>query len=329
MANLETTYLGLSLKNPLVIASSGLTNSVKKIKGLEEAGAAAVVVKSLFEEQILNEVTSLLEKDAHSASYPEAEDYMKAYLRDNSVSTHLNLIKEAKQEAGIPVIASINCVSSSEWTTFAKEFEEAGADALELNVFYVPTDKGDKPAEIEQLYMDILAKVKKEVTIPVSVKIGMYFTNIVAMAEKLKANGAAGVVMFNRFYEPDINLKTLEITASEIFSNPSDLRRSLRWTGLVSSLVNNLDVASSTGIHSGDAVLKQLLAGAQVTQLCSVVYQNGNAVIGQMLNEIEDFMKTWNFKRLDDFRGRLSYSKIKDPMMYERSQFMKYFSGRE
>ena len=329
MANLETSYLGLKLKNPLVIASSGLTNSVKKIKELEEAGAAAVVVKSIFEEQILNELSSLLEKEAHNASYPEAEDYMKTYLRDNTVSSHLNLIREAKEAVSIPVIASINCVSTAEWTTFAKDFEEAGADALELNVFYVPTEKDKKSGEIEQVYLDILAKVKKEVSIPVVVKIGMYFTNLVGMTEKLKANGASGVVLFNRFYEPDINLKTLKLTSSEIFSNPGDLRRSLRWTGLISSKVKNIDIASSTGIHDGSAVLKQLLAGAQVAQLCSVIYQNGTAVIGKMLEEIEDFMKVWNFKKIDDFKSRLSYDNIPDPMLYERSQFMKYFSSRE
>lgn len=329
MANLETTYLGLKLKNPLVIASSGLTNSAKKIKELEDAGAGAVVVKSLFEEQILNEVTSLLKKDSHNAGYPEAEDYMKTYLRENTVSNHLNLIKESKQAVSIPVIASINCVSSAEWTSFARDFEDAGADALELNVFYVPTEKNAKSGEIEQIYLDILSKVKKEVSIPVAVKIGMYFTNLVAMAEKLKGAGAAGVVMFNRFYEPDINLKTLEISASGIFSHPGDLRRSLRWTGLVSSLVKNLEIASSTGIHDGSAVVKQLLAGAQVAQLCSVVYQNGTGVIGKILSEIKDFMKEWNFKKIDSFRGRLSYDNIPDPMLFERTQFMKYFSGRE
>ncbi len=325
MANLETNYLGLKLKNPLVIASSGLTNSVKKIKELEEAGAAAVVVKSIFEEQILNELSSLLK----SESYPEAEDYMKTYLRDNTVSSHLNLVKEAKEAVNIPVIASINCVSGAEWTTFAKEFEEVGADALELNIFYVPTEKDKKSGEIEQVYLDILSKVKKEVNIPVAVKIGMYFTNLVGMTEKLKANGAAGVVMFNRFYEPDINLKTLEITSSEIFSHPADLRRSLRWTGLIASKVKNLDIASSTGIHDGSAVLKQLLAGAKAAQLCSVIYQNGSQVIAKILQEIESFMEEWRFENLDDFIGRLSYDKIPDPMLYERSQFMKYFSGRE
>ena len=328
MANLETTYLGLTLKNPLVIASSGLTGSLEKIVELEKAGAGAVVLKSIFEEQINNEVGHLIEKDSQNKDYPEAADYIKNYIRDNSITHHLELLKKVKEAVAIPVIASINCIDSSEWTGFAKDFEEAGADALELNVFYVPTDRNKKQGQVEQLYIDIIQAVKKEVSIPVSVKIGPYFSNVVAMAEKLYAAGAKGVVLFNRFYEPDIDLNKLELTSSEILSSPSDLRRSLRWTALVSSEVGNLNIAASTGIHDADAVVKQLLAGAQVTQLCSTIYKNGPAVIGEILNGVEEFMKKWNFKKPDDFRGRLSYNKIADPMLYERSQFMKYFSNR-
>lgn len=329
MANLETTYLGLQLKNPLVAASSGLTSSVEKIKELEKAGIGAVVLKSIFEEQINNEVTSMLEKDQQNMDYPEAEDYIKNYLRDNTISKHIELLSEVKKAVSIPVIASINCVTSDEWTTFAKDFEEAGADALELNIFYLPTTRDEKPGVVEQLYLDVLKKVKNEVDIPVSVKIGLNHSNIIGMADKLKANGAGGIVMFNRFYEPDINLDKLELTASEVFSSPSDLRRSLRWVGLVASNVTKLEIAASTGIHDGQAVLKQILAGAQVTQLCSTLYLNGAEIVIEMISEISDFMKKWNFKKIDDFRGRLSYKNIPDPMLYERSQFMKYFSNRK
>ncbi len=327
MANLETTYLGLKLKNPLVAASSGLTSSVEKIKELAKAGIGAIVLKSIFEEQINNEVSSMLKNQSNN-TYPEAEDYIKNYLRNNTMVKHLELIKKAKEAVDVPVIASINCVSSAEWTTFAKEFEEAGADAIELNVFYLPTDRNEKPGIVEQLYVDVLRKVKMEVSIPVSVKFGVHHSNIIGMADKLKASGAAGIVMFNRFYEPDINLETLELTSSEVFSSPADLRRSLRWVGIVSSAVNQLDIAASTGIHNGDAVIKQLLAGAQVAQLCSTLYINGSKTVTTMLEELTTFMKKWNFKKIEDFRGRLSYKNIPDPLMYERSQFMKYFSGR-
>jgi dihydroorotate dehydrogenase (fumarate) len=329
MSNLETTYLGLKLKNPLVAASSGLTSSVEKIVELEQAGIGAVVLKSIFEEQINGEVTSMIKKELQNSGYPEAEDYIKSYLRDNSISKHIELIKEVKSKVNIPVIASINCVSGEEWTSFSKEFEEAGADAIELNIFYIPTDRHEKPGVVEQLYLNVLKKVKAEVSIPVAVKFGVYHSNILGMAEKLKANGAAGVVMFNRFYEPDINIETLELTSSEVFSTPADIRRSLRWVGIVSSSVSNIDIAASTGIHDAAAVIKQLLAGAQVTQLCSTLYINGTSIIPEMLEGISAFMKKWNFKRLDDFRGRLSYKNLPDPMLYERSQFMKYFSNRE
>jgi dihydroorotate dehydrogenase (fumarate) len=328
MSNLETTYLGLKLKNPLVAASSGLTSSVEKIVEMENAGISAVVLKSIFEEQINGEVTSMLGKDAQNTGYPEAEDYIRGYLRDNSIKKHIDLIEKTKKAVSIPIIASVNCVSGNEWTTFSKDFQDAGADAIELNIFYIPSSRHEKPGLVEQLYIDVLKKVKSQVSIPVSVKFGVYHSNILGMAEKMKANGAGGIVMFNRFYEPDINIETLELTASEIFSSPADIRRSLRWVGMVSSEVNNLDIAASTGIHDGEAVVKQLLAGATVTQLCSTLYQNGVKVVPEILTRVSDFMKKWNFKKIEDFRGRLSYKNIPDPMLYERSQFMKYFSNR-
>ncbi len=327
MEKLETAYLGLKLKNPVIVASSGLTASVEKIKELEQAGAAAVVLKSLFEEQINSEVSHLINKNPQNL-YPEAEDYIWNYTRHHSVEAHLNLLKEARQSVKIPVIASINCVSSKEWTGFAREFEAAGADALELNIFFVPTSRDDSTDSIERLYVDILSKVKKEVKIPVSVKIGFYFTNLIAMAEKLMAGGAGAITMFNRFYEPDINLEKLEFSSSEVFSSPSDIRKTLRWVGLVSSVLPKLEIAASTGIHDGEAVIKQLLAGAQVVQVCSAVYINGAQVIAGMLDDLQKFMEKWNFNSIEDFRGRLSYAKIENPMLYERSQFMKYFSHK-
>lgn len=329
MANLDTSYLRIPLKNPILAASSGLTNSVEKIKELEDAGVGGVILKSIFEEQINNEVSHMLENDAQNSGYPEAGDYIQNYVRDNSLKKHLKLLEDAKNAVKIPVIASINCISADEWTTFAKDFEEAGADGLELNIFYVPVKRNESPDEIEQLYMNVLEKVKKNISIPVSVKFGLHHSNIIGMANKMKAAGASGIVMFNRFYEPDIDLDKMELTSSEVFSSPNDIRHTLRWVGLVSSQVFDLDIAASTGIHDGNAVVKQLLAGATVAQMCSSIYLNGPTVIQKALGEIEGFMKKWNFKNVEDFRGRLSYSKINDPMIYERSQFMRYFSGRK
>ncbi len=327
MINLEIQYMGLKLKNPIIVASSGLTNSIEKIKDLEKAGAGAVVLKSIFEEQINNEVSDLINRDPQNL-YPEAEDYIWNYTRNNSITKHLNLLSEAKKETEIPIIASINCMSASEWTIFAKEFENAGADALELNLFFVPTTRQRSSEEIEQLYLKIVSEVKKQVKIPVSVKIGYYYTNMVAMADKLVAHGASALVLFNRFYEPDINIEKMQITSSDIFSSPEDIRRSLRWIGLISSQLPKVEIAASTGIHDGEAVIKQLLAGAQAVQVCSSIYINGSQIIAGMLSDLTAFMKKQNFKKIEDFRGRLSYKNIPDPMLYERAQFMKYFSGK-
>ncbi len=326
MTNLETQYMGLKLKNPIIVASSGLTNSVEKIKDLENAGAGAIVLKSIFEEQINNEVSHLINRDPQNL-YPEAEDYIWNYTRNNSITRHLNLLSEAKKEVEIPIIASINCMSASEWTVFAKDFENAGADALELNLFFVPTNRLKSSEEIEQLYLKVVSDVKKQVKIPVSVKIGYYYTNLISMADRLVANGASALVLFNRFYEPDINIEKMEITTSEIFSSPADIRRSLRWIGLISSQLPKVEIAAGTGIHDGEAVIKQLLAGAQVVQVCSSVYINGSQIIAGMISDLNDFMRKKNFKKIEDFRGRLSYKNIPDPLLYERAQFMKYFSG--
>ncbi len=327
MANLETKYMGLKLKNPIIVASSGLTNSVEKIRDLEIAGAGAVVLKSIFEEQINREVNHLINRDPQN-QYPEAEDYIWNYTRNNSITRHLNLLSEAKKEVEIPVIASINCMSASEWTVFAKDFENAGADALELNLFYVPTERIKTSEEIEQHYLKIVSEIKKVVKIPVSVKISFYYTNLISMADKLIANGADALVLFNRFYEPDIDIDKLVMTASDVFSSPADIRRSMRWIGLISSQLPKVEIAAGTGIHDGEAVIKQLLAGARVTQVCSTVYINGSQAIAGMITDLQTFMKKWNFKKIEDFRGRLSYRNIPDPMMYERAQFMKYFSGK-
>ncbi|MDP3916253.1 MAG: dihydroorotate dehydrogenase-like protein [Bacteroidota bacterium] len=327
MINLETKYMGLKLKNPIIVASSGLTNSIEKIKDLENAGAGAVVLKSIFEEQINNEVSDLINRDPQNL-YPEAEDYIWNYTRNNSITRHLNLLSEAKKETEIPIIASINCMSASEWTVFAKDFENAGADALELNLFFVPTARQRSSEEIEQLYLKIVSEVKKQVTIPVSVKIGYYYTNLVSMADRLVAHGANALVLFNRFYEPDIDIEKMQITSSDVFSSPADIRRSLRWIGLISSQLPKVEIAASTGIHDGEAVIKQLLAGAQAVQVCSGIYINGSQLIAGMLTDLNAFMKKQNFKKIEDFRGRLSYKNIPDPMQYERAQFMKYFSGK-
>ena len=323
MADLSTTYAGLELRNPVIVSSSGLTDSVEKIRKLEDAGAGAVVLKSLFEEQILFEAGSL----SQQSDYPEADDYLRHYTRTNSVDGYLDLIEGAVSASQIPVIASINCISDSEWFDFARKIEEAGAHALELNVYFLPAGKDVASQNYEKLYLDIAEKVKSRLEIPVIMKLGQNFTNLVNLVDLLYHRGIDAVVLFNRFYSPDINIKEMKMTTSEVFSSPGDLRYSIRWVAIVSSIVEKLDIAASTGVHDGKAIIKQLLAGAKAVQVCSAIYKHGPGNISKMLDDVIKWMDENNFDRLDAFRGRMNYSNIPDPQVYERSQFMKYFSS--
>jgi len=328
MANLETKYLGLTLRNPVVVSSSGLTNSVDKIGKLVEAGAGAVVLKSLFEEQINHEINNIIYK-GEGFDYPEAYDYVKGYTRDNSVADYLTLIKEAKAKYDIPIIASINCFSSDEWVGFAKQIQDAGADAIELNVFVVNTDKNSKTDAYEHLYIDVVSSVSQVVSIPISVKLGLYFSNLVNVVDRLSVSGASGVVLFNRFYEPDIDIEKMALTSAEVLSTPADMRRTLRWVAIVSDKINNFDISASTGVHDGAAVVKQLLAGATTVQTCSAIYKNGPKVITEMIDKLNTWMDSKGYNSIDEFRGKMSYGEIENPAMYERAQFMKYFSSYE
>ena len=322
MADLTTKFVGLEMRNPIIVSSSGLTDSVEKIRKLEEAGAGAVVLKSLFEEQILFEASRLSEQ----SDYPEADDYLRHYTRTNNVDKYVYLVEAEVKEPRIPVIASINCISDSEWFDFARKIEEAGAHALELNVYFLPSGKDTGSRIYEKLYLDIAEKVKSRVDIPVVMKLGPNFTNLVNLVDLLYHRGIDGVVLFNRFYSPDINIRDMKMTSSDVFSSPSDLRFSLRWVAILSSLVEQVDIASSTGVHDGEAVIKQLLAGAHAVQVCSAIYKHGPEHITKMLDELSKWMEEKNFAGLDAFRGMMNYDSIPDPQVYERSQFMKYFS---
>jgi len=326
MEKLKTSYLGLNLRNPIIVSSSGLTNSVEKIKKLENAGAGAVVLKSLFEEQIKVEAGLILNS---SVDYPEAADYINSYVKNNSLAEYLTLIEDAKKNISIPIIASINCYSSDEWAGFAKEIENAGADALELNVFYLPNDKDFTSSEYEKIYFEICATIKEVIKIPFAIKLGPNFTNLTYMVDQMYYRGAAGVVMFNRYYEPDIDIQNLKFKTSEIFSSQTDIRTTLRWVAIASSQVEKIDISASTGVHSGEAAIKLLLAGAKTVQVCSAIYKKGPGFIETILEEMSAWMKDKKYTSIDSFRGSLNYKNIPDPSIYERAQFMKYFSSLE
>lgn len=328
MVNLQTSYMGLTLKNPIIVGSSGLTNSVENILQIEKNGGAAVVLKSLFEEQIKHSASSTIVQNEFGNSYPEAEDYIRNYTRENDVANYLRLISESKKAVSIPIIASINCISDTEWITFAKQIEDAGADALELNVFVLPSDPGREAAQNEAVYFDIVQKVLKVVTIPVALKISYYFSSLAKTITKLSWTGVKGLVLFNRFFSPDIDIEQLEVKTTNVFSSPSDIAISLRWIAMMSSHVS-CDLAASTGVHDGKGLIKQLLAGAKAVQIASVLYKKGFKEIEQMLETLENWMERKNYNRLSDFIGIMSVAETKNPAAYERVQFMKHFSGIE
>lgn len=328
MADISTSYMGMELKNPIIVGSSGLTNSLENIKEIAEKGAGAVVLKSLFEEQILHEANKTYSQDEVANAYPEAQDYITNYTRDSEVDAYLQLIKDAKSAVDIPVIASINCISSSEWISFAKKIEDAGADGLELNIFILPSNPQRGAAENESVYFEIAEKVTKLISIPVALKISYYFSGLAKMALKLSWTGISGMVLFNRFFSPDIDIDTFEVKPSNVFSTADEISLPLRWTAMLSNRLH-CDIAASTGVHDGEGLIKLLLAGARAVQLSSILYKNGFGEIPKMLKELEQWMDKHNFKDLEQVVGKMSIKKAKNPAAYERVQFMKYFSGIE
>ncbi len=325
MNRLKTTYLGLELRNPLIVGSSSLGSTREKLIRLDEAGAGAVVLKSVFEEQILHETTHL----ENFTAYTEAGDYLRYYLQENYLGQYLNLIRDAKQTIGIPVIGSICCVASGAWEEFARRIEEAGADALELNIFLLPTDAGESSEAIERRYLKIVEQVIRAVSIPVAVKIGSRFTNPLSIVRAVEHRGARGVVMFNRFFEPDFDINTLQVVPAEMFSTSDELRGNLRWIGMASAAVPQLDIAASTGVHTGEDAAKVLLAGASAFEVCSAIYREGVGVIGQINATLRSWMQQQGFESINEVVGKLNYNHLPNPLAYERAQFMKYFGNQE
>lgn len=325
MIDIKTQYAGLTLRNPLIVGSSGLTNNPERNKEFEKAGAGAIVLKSLFEEQIEMQSDVLLQ----NTDYPEAADYIRGYVKANQVNDYLDLIKKTKQVCTIPIIASINCYKADVWIDFARQIELAGADALEVNVFFMETDVMYNCEGMRDLYVNIVRKVKETVSIPVIIKISKMVGNIPALVNTLRVNGADGVVMFNRFYQPDIDINNMQIVSGNVFSNHSDLSDTIRWTAIISGKIPEISIASSTGVHDWEDVIKCLLAGASAVQMCSAVYTHGGEIISQVLTCMEEWMHQAHYQSVDQFRGKLNYNNIPDPALYERSQFMKYFSNRD
>lgn len=328
LPDLTTKYLGLTLPGPVVVGSSGLTDRVEKIARLEAHGAGAVVLKSIFEEEILMEYEQILKEEPPSALRDEYMDYFDLRIREANLGQYLDLISGAKKAVKIPVIASINCSARHEWVYFAKKIQDAGADALELNIFILPSLLARSAENIEHAYLDIIRSVRKEISIPLAVKIGHYFSNLAGMIKELSQCNIAGLVLFNRTYNPDIDIDKLQVTSANIFSHPSDHLNTLRWIAIMANRVA-CDLAASTGVHDGRTAVKQLLAGASAVQVVSALYEHGPGHLETINQEIRSWMAGKNFAKIDDFRGLLSQEKHVNPALFERVQFMKYFSDRD
>jgi dihydroorotate dehydrogenase (fumarate) len=327
MKDLSTEYMGLKLKNPIIAASSGLTGNLDGIISLEKHGVGAVVVKSIFEEEILvdtNQQAKEAEKDPMIYSeLSETLDYIDLHVREDNLYKFLQLIGEAKKATSIPIIGSINCISNEDWIHFTRKMEEAGADALELNFFLNPADFSNK--EFEKAYFRIIEKVLATVKIPVAIKVSKYFTRMGLSLKALSETGISAMVMFNRFYRPDIDIDKMTLASAKMFSTPEELYDTLRWIAIMSNRVQ-CDLAASTGVHDGEDVIKMLLAGATTVQIASTLYKNGPKQIDKILTTINKWMSDKGFDSLDQFRGKVAKEYADDPSSFERMQFMKHFS---
>lgn len=327
MADLTTNYMGLTLRNPLVVASCSLVNSVEGVQRCADAGAGAVVLKSLFEEQIEAD-TKEIERHVWLAGHTEAYDYVRQIGIETGQQDYLDLIKRAKEAVSIPVVASLNCITPRWWTDYAKKMEEVGADAIELNISVLPSDPRHSGDDIEKLYYNILEGVKKSVKIPIAVKIGPYFTSMASVAWELCDRGAAALVLFNRFYQVDINVDKLSVVPGYRFSTPEEINLSLRWISLLAGRIK-CDLAATTGVHDANGVIKQLLAGASAVQVCSTLYMHGIGHIAHILSNVEQWMKQHHFESITQFGGKLSQKDSDRPELYERLQYIKALVGIE
>jgi dihydroorotate dehydrogenase (fumarate) len=322
--DLTTTYLGLKLKHPIIASASPMTQTLDGVRKLEDAGVAAIVMHSLFEEQLLQEAAELhfatlqgTESYAEAQSYfPEPEQFLLG------PEEYLKLLWKAKQMIGVPVIASLNGCTGGGWVEYARKMEDAGADALELNIYYLPTDPQMSSEQIEQNYLDVLRAVKSQVRIPVALKLSPYFSNLAYMARRLDEAGADALVLFNRFYQPDLDIDNLEVWPHVELSSSTEIRLALRWIAI---LYGNLrcNLAATTGIHTAKDVFKMMMAGADAAMMLSAIYQHGLGHIKSVLEDMERWMEIHEYESVLQMRGSMSQMSVLDPSAYERANYMK------
>lgn len=324
MVDISCSFVGLQLPSPLIVGSSGVSRSLDKAKAFVEAGAGAIILKSIFEEQIESQVALLTQ----SNDYTEATDYLAHYVRSEEVGAYLRQIKEFKQSLPIPVIASICCMRSESWLDFASQVEQAGADALEINIMKVETDLFYNAQTSEQGYIHLVQELCNRLRIPIIIKLSRYHTALPALVDKLRAAGASAVTLFNRSYQADINLDKEELTTADVFSHVGDFADTLRFTALVSGAIKGLELSASTGVYSWQELTKAILAGATTAQMATALYKQGPTALRDALDGLKMWMQGHGYVTLDEMRGRLNASQTGQSNQYERVQFMRYF-GQE
>jgi dihydroorotate dehydrogenase (fumarate) len=322
--DLTTTYMGLTLKNPLVPSASPLSKDLNSIRKLEDAGASAIVMYSIFEEQLAFEAAELnhflergTERFAESLTYfPQQEDY------NLGPEEYLEHIRKAKEATSIPIIGSINGVSTGGWIDYAKQVEEAGADALELNIYFLGTNVNQEGSALEQVYVDIVKQVTASISIPVAVKVGPFFSSTAHMAARLVSAGAKALVLFNRFYQPDLNIEKLEVEPGVVLSTSNDLRLPLRWIAILHGRIQ-ADLAGTTGVHTAQDVVKMLMAGAAVTQMCAALLMHGPAYLGTVLAGLGEWLEAHEYRSVARMQGSMSQKAVAEPAAFERANYMK------
>lgn len=321
----STKYLGLDLKSPIIVGSCGLTADVDKLVEMEKAGAGAVVLKSVFEEQIIYDIKRNTHVVAPTDNYGDSYEYIAAHVADDSLSKHFQMIRDAKKRLTIPVIGSINCFSYENWLTYAIKFQEAGCDALELNMAILPYETSLSADDVERTFSQIINTLRKSISIPVSIKVGTYFTDMAKQMQQLSWMGIQGVTMFNKSVQVDIDIEKETLQNASYLSNPEDLYNTLRWVAILSKKMR-CDISASTGVYTADDVVKMLLAGATTVQVVSSLYKNGIGTIAQLNQGLNAWMEKKGYNSLSQFRGKLAVQPNDKASVAMRTQFMKYFA---
>lgn len=321
----RTKYMGLELKSPIIVGSCGLTADVDKMVAMEEAGAGAVVLKSVFEEQIIYDIKRNTHIVAPTDNYGDSYEYIAQHVADDSLGRYFSMIRDAKQRLGIPVIGSINCYSYENWITYAKKFQDAGCDALELNMAILPYETTLSSDDVERTFNQIIGTMRKSISIPVSIKVGTYFTDMARQLQQFSWMGVQGVTMFNKSVQVDIDTDTMEMRNASYLSAPEDIYNTLRWVALMGKKMR-CDISASTGVHTANDVVKMLLAGATTVQVVSCLYKNGVEYLRELNDGLKHWMEAKGFDNLQQFRGRLAVATTDKASVAMRTQFMKYFA---